>query len=96
MLTWVIYDISSDKARKKIASICLQMGLYRVQKSVFLGVLVHSQRDALIKHVEMLFDPDTDRVYFSPLCEQDAQRIWTLGEGFHRELVADKVDHFMF
>ena len=37
MLTWVIYDISKDKTRTKIAWRCLDFGLYRVQKSVFLG-----------------------------------------------------------
>ena len=37
MLTWVVYDISKDRTRTKIAKRCLDFGLYRVQKSVFLG-----------------------------------------------------------
>ncbi len=37
MLTWVIYDTPKDKTRTKIAWRCLDFGLYRVQKSVFLG-----------------------------------------------------------
>ena len=37
MLTWVLYDIVKDRTRGKAAKACLQSGLYRVQKSVFLG-----------------------------------------------------------
>ena len=39
MLVWVIYDISEDKVRNKISNICKGYGLYRVQKSAFLGDL---------------------------------------------------------
>jgi hypothetical protein len=48
MLTWVIYDISNDKARPKIADRCLDYGLYRVQKSVFLGNLDSNRVDEVI------------------------------------------------
>ena len=37
MLTWFIYDISDDKVRNNIVKIAREYGLYRVQKSVFLG-----------------------------------------------------------
>ena len=37
MYTWIIYDISNDKARNKTAKLCKHLGLRRVQKSVFLG-----------------------------------------------------------
>ena len=46
-MVWVIYDIAEDKIRNKIAKICLNKGLYRVQKSVFLGTLNANQRDSL-------------------------------------------------
>ena len=47
MLTWVLYDIVKDRARGKAAKACLQSGLYRVQKSVFLGTLADNERDEL-------------------------------------------------
>ena len=37
MLTWVIYDISDDNIRTHSADVCKKYGLYRVQKSCFLG-----------------------------------------------------------
>jgi len=47
MLTWVIYDISNDKIRKKISDLCLNKGLKRVQKSVFLGKINKNQREEI-------------------------------------------------
>lgn len=44
----VIYDVSNDKERGKLAEICLDFGLERVQKSVFLGELGDSLRRKLI------------------------------------------------
>jgi CRISPR-associated protein Cas2 len=35
-LIWVVYDIANDAARGRVARACLNKGLYRVQKSVFL------------------------------------------------------------
>ena len=37
MVTWIMYDITDDKVRTKVANICLDYGLYRFQKSVFCG-----------------------------------------------------------
>jgi CRISPR-associated endonuclease Cas2 len=47
MLTWVIYDIVKDKSRTKIAKFCKEYGLYRVQKSCFLGDLNRNEVDEL-------------------------------------------------
>jgi len=38
-MVWVVYDITDNTTRKNVARICLDKGLYRVQKSVFLGTL---------------------------------------------------------
>jgi CRISPR-associated protein Cas2 len=47
MLVWVIYDISDDRIRGRIAQICKGYGLYRVQKSAFLGDLNKNELDAI-------------------------------------------------
>ena len=66
MLTWVLYDIVADRARNKAARACLQAGLYRVQKSVFLGTLDESRRDELAVVLEGLIDEDATRSTSSP------------------------------
>nr|HML25473.1 CRISPR-associated endonuclease Cas2 [Methanomethylovorans sp.] len=47
MLVWVIYDIAENSTRKKVSDRCKDYGLYRVQKSVFLGDLNANPRDSL-------------------------------------------------
>ena len=64
---WVIYDIVNDKVRKKVSDSCKDYGLYRVQKSVFLGDLNSNQRDSLALECEELVDIDTDSVYIFPM-----------------------------
>jgi len=39
MLILVIYDISEDEARKRVADLLLQYGLKRIQYSAFIGKL---------------------------------------------------------
>ncbi|MEY4928210.1 MAG: hypothetical protein RI894_2648 [Bacteroidota bacterium] len=39
MHIWVFYDISNNKLRLRISRLCKQVGLLRVQKSVFCGKL---------------------------------------------------------
>ncbi|HWQ66893.1 MAG TPA: CRISPR-associated endonuclease Cas2 [Methanospirillum sp.] len=37
MVTWVMYDITDNKIRNKVAQSCLDYGLIRFQKSIFCG-----------------------------------------------------------
>ena len=37
MIYWVIYDISNDRTRSRVASKCKNYGLDRIQKSAFIG-----------------------------------------------------------
>ena len=49
MLTWVIYDITKDRTRTKIADRCLDFGLQRVQKSVFLGEIPPNRVEEILQ-----------------------------------------------
>lgn len=44
MLTLIIYDITDDDLRNRVASFLKTKGLKRIQKSAFLGELTHSER----------------------------------------------------
>ncbi len=91
MIVWVIYDIVDNKVRSKVASACLDYGLYRVQKSVFLGELNASERDSLALRCEELIDPDVDSVYVFPMDEKSFKKIKLVGQAFDKELVTDEV-----
>ena len=58
MLTWVVYDITKDKTRAKIAKRCLDFGLYRVQKSVYLGDLPPNRVDEVLHELDSSHDSD--------------------------------------
>jgi len=91
MILWVIYDIVDDKVRSKVASACLDYGLYRVQKSVFLGELDASERDSLALKCEELIDAEVDSVYVFPMDEKSFKKIKLIGQAFDRELVTDEI-----
>lgn len=90
-MVWVIYDIVEDKTRNKVAKICLNKGLYRVQKSVFLGTLNANQRDSLSLECEVLIDPEVDSVYVFPMDDASFKKVKLLGQAFDRKLVKDEV-----
>jgi CRISPR-associated protein Cas2 len=86
MITWVIYDIQSDKTRNRIIKICKNEGLYRVQKSVFLGTLVDNQFDELKLSIEDIIDKDNDSVYIFPMNKSELNIAGLLGQAFSKEL----------
>lgn len=53
----LIYDIAHDGARAKVADVCLDYGLTRIQYSAFLGPLTSAhQRELLLKIRQRLGD----------------------------------------
>ncbi len=93
-LVWVIYDIQKNKSRTKVAKASLESGLYRVQKSVFLGAINKTQLDELIMRITDLIDEDNDSVYVFPMCEADFKKTRLLGQAFDEEMVTDEVKAF--
>ncbi len=90
-LVWVVYDISDDKIRNKVVRICKDKGLYRVQKSAFLGTINRNQLDELSIFCEDVIDKDSDSVYIFPMCKDDFRSVILLGQAFDKKLVTDEV-----
>lgn len=90
-LVWIIYDICEDKIRGWVAKACKNKGLYRVQKSAFLGTLNRNQIDELKIICEDLIDPEADSVYIFPMCGEDFKKVKLLGMAFDKKLVSDEV-----
>jgi len=87
MLVWVIYDISENRIRSRVAKMCKSYGLFRVQKSAFLGDLNRNESDSLALECEGAIE-ETDSVYVFPMCEDCFEKIRLIGAGFDRELVS--------
>jgi CRISPR-associated protein Cas2 len=67
----VIYDITEDRARLRVAEICLDYGLSRVQYSAFLGLLTRAQQVELMRRVRRELGKTEARVALLPVCDAD-------------------------
>jgi CRISPR-associated protein Cas2 len=74
----VTYDITSDKARKKVSECCLDYGLDRQQYSVFCGRLKPTQIRALAKALGPLLSDG--HVMIVPVAADDWDKRIELGE----------------
>jgi CRISPR-associated protein Cas2 len=95
-LTWVIYDISKNKSRNKIVKATEEAGLYRVQKSVFLGSVNRNALDEMVIRIKEWLDEETDSLYVFPMCEADFKKITLLGQAFDKNMVTDEVKALFF
>jgi len=91
MLTWVIYDIASNKTRNNIIKKCKNAGLYRVQKSVFLGDIESNKFDELKLELDSIIDKDNDSVYMFTMTKAEFNKAGLLGQAFDKELVTDEI-----
>lgn len=91
MIAWVMYDIEDDKIRNKVAKLCKQAGLYRVQFSVFLGTLDANQKDTLELQIQGAMNEEKDSVYIFPMSKNELKATVLLGKAFDKKLVTDEV-----
>jgi len=96
MIAWVLYDIQKDKPRTKVAKLCKQAGLYRVQKSVFLGTLTANEKDTLELQIEELIVEEVDSVYIFPMSKNELKDTVLLGQAFDKDMVTDEVRELFF
>jgi CRISPR-associated protein Cas2 len=67
----VIYDIVDDKIRNKIADICLDFRLERIQYSAFFGELTHNQKETLFKKAKRTLGDRPGNIQIYPICQKD-------------------------
>lgn len=91
MLVWVMYDIKNDRIRTKLAKECKNIGLYRVQKSVFLGEIEENDFDEIKLKAEDLIDLEKDSVYIFPMSKAELNKAGLIGQAFDEELVTNEV-----
>jgi CRISPR-associated protein Cas2 len=77
--TMVIYDISDDRTRTRIAEACLDYGLERVQYSAFSGKLTRNKREELFLRLTTILEEKPGKILVQPVCEKDlkaARVVW--------------------
>ncbi len=70
MLHWIIYDITSNKLRSKVANKCKNYGMIRVQKSAFLGELTQNKAEMLSLEIHEVLGKSKDAVFIFPSCKE--------------------------
>ena len=71
MQTLVVYDIPNDRARTRIADVCLDYGLDRIQYSAFLGDLQRTHQEELLIKIGKQLGKRPGKVHLFTLCEKD-------------------------
>ena len=71
MHTYVMYDIVKDRIRKKIADICLDYGLKRIQYSAFLGDINTTRRQALEEKLTDQLGKAEGKIEILAVCAKD-------------------------
>ncbi|MGM0471879.1 MAG: CRISPR-associated endonuclease Cas2 [Bacillota bacterium] len=67
----LIYDISDDRTRNKIAEACKDFGLQRVQWSAFFGQLNRNRREELMLRITKLLEGKEGDIRLYPICSKD-------------------------
>ena len=68
MMVLIIYDITDDRLRTKVADTLLAYGLTRVQKSAFLGPLTKERLKDLKVKLNRMIQGQRANIQFYPLC----------------------------
>lgn len=71
MICLLVYDIPGDRLRAKVADICLDYGLERIQYSAFMGELNHNRQGELLQKLRRRVGKQEANVQLFPICEKD-------------------------
>lgn len=88
MIYWAIYDIKTNKNRKKISDLCKDFGLERVQYSSFLGTLTRNKAEMLAIEAKR-FLTDNDKLMIVPAGKEDFDKRIVMGK-FDESIVKGK------
>ena len=76
----VIYDISSDRIRTKVADLCLDYGLERVQYSAFMGKLSSTHQTELYRLLQRTLGKHRGNIQIVPMDDRSFNARRLLGD----------------
>jgi len=71
--TIVLYDVPSDSLRTKIATICLDYGLQRIQYSAFMGPMSRNRQEEVFQKITRRIGKREANVRLFGICDKDIQ-----------------------
>lgn len=67
----LLYDISNDRVRTKVAVACEDYGLDRIQFSAFYGQLSRNHQEELILRIKYLLGDEDGRIQLIPVSQRE-------------------------
>lgn len=77
----VLYDIRSDKVRRRVADACLDFGLRRIQYSAFLGRIRPHWRDEFEERLAKIIGQQPGQIYVLPIPKDALKKMEKIGPG---------------
>jgi CRISPR-associated protein Cas2 len=71
--TILVYDVPDDRLRTKIAAICLDYGLHRIQYSTFMGPMSRNRQEEVFQQIARRVGKREANVQLFALCEKDVE-----------------------
>jgi CRISPR-associated protein Cas2 len=71
LLTFIVYDITDDRIRLRIADVCKDYGLDHIQYSVFSGPLDSTRRNEMFARLDYTLGIHEGKVLMLQMCEKD-------------------------
>ncbi len=91
MRVLVIYDISDNEVRAKLAEDLKRLGLSRIQRSAFMGTINPSALKDLKRVCSLRAKSDSDVVHIVQLCDYDWRKVAVIGKPWSEGLGGDVV-----
>ena len=76
MHLFLIYDISNDRIRTKVACVCEDYGLDRIPISAFYGRLSRNLQEELMLKISHLLNHEAAQVQLIPVGRSSGQGVW--------------------
>lgn len=77
----LVYDIEEDRIRTKIANLCQDFGLDRIQYSTFAGCLSQRHQDSLMLLIEDVLGQSAGNICLFPIRATDWNKRMEVGNG---------------
>lgn len=81
MYTLVIYDITDDDVRMRVACACREAGLVRIQRSAFIGAIDSQRRKNLAIRLKRILGSGKGNIQIFTICEPDMSTREVIGQG---------------
>lgn len=73
------YDISNNRIRRIVLELLIDSGFIRVQRSVFIGEILGSKIENILKSINSQIEIDTDSLLCMPINKEEYLRCYKYG-----------------